>query len=65
MKEQLQKLVDIIKLAQRRGAYTLEESAYIYQVLTGLNKCPVLQPIPQTQHKDLDMIIEDEDEEME
>lgn len=42
MKEDLLKLVNIIKLANSRGAYTLQEASVIYQLLLDINKCPVL-----------------------
>ena len=62
MKESVEQLVNIIKLAHKRGAFSLEESAIIYQVLLGVNKCPVLQPPPNTPKNDLEII--DEDTEM-
>ena len=55
MREDLQKLVNAIKLAQSRGAYSLEESAIIYQLLLGLSKCPELQ-------EKSDLVITDDDD---
>lgn len=62
MLEEIQKLVNVIHLAHKRGSFTLEESAVIYQLLIGLNKCPALQDKKPVK-KDLEII--DEDVEME
>ncbi len=59
MKESVEQLVNVIKIAHKRGAFTLEESAIIYQLLLGVNKCPAMQSPPK---RDLEII--DEDEEM-
>ena len=44
MKEELENLIRAIHIAQKRGTYSLEESAIIYQCLKGLNHCPVCNP---------------------
>ena len=57
MKEELENLIRAVHIAQKRGAYTLEESAIIYQCLKGLNHCPVCNP--PKEKKDLEVIDED------
>lgn len=60
MKEEVTKLVNIIKLAHKRGAFDMEESALIYQLILQVQKCPAMQePTPPT-----DLMIVDEDEEL-
>ncbi len=63
MKEDLVTLVKAISLAQKRGCYSLEESAIIYECIKGINTCPVCNPPePKVEKKDLEII--DEDTEM-
>jgi hypothetical protein len=62
MLEEVEQLINVIKLAHKRGAYSLEESSIIYQLLQGVNKCPALQKkqtMEQGTQKDLDVIMED------
>ena len=64
MLEQVEQLINVIKLAHKRGAYSLEESSIIYELLQGLNKCPALQKkqtMEQGTQKDLMVIDEDEE----
>ena len=59
MKEDLVLLVKAIALAQKRGCYSLEESAIIYQCLKGMNTCPTCNPqedLEPREKKDLDVI---------
>jgi hypothetical protein len=62
MRAEVLKLMDIIKLAHKRGSFTLEESAVIYQILQGINKCPAMQePKEDKPKKDLEIVDEDEE----
>ena len=62
MLEQVEQLINVIKLAHSRGAYSIEESAIIYKLFLGINKCPALQKketMEQGTQKDLEIIDED------
>ena len=63
MKEEVTKLVNIIKLAHKRGAFDMEESALIYQLILGVQKCPAMQEPKPTPSKP-DLMIVDEDTEL-
>lgn len=58
MREEVDKLVNIIKLAHKRGAFDMEESAIIYQLILQVQKCPAMQEPPK---KDLEIVDEDEE----
>ena len=60
MREEVDKLVNIIKLAHKRGAFDMEESALIYQLILQVQKCPAMQE-PTPPKKDLEIVDEDEE----
>ncbi len=60
MREDLVTLVKAISLAQKRGCYSLEESAIIYQCIKGINTCPACNP---PQKEDTDIVMLDVDDE--
>lgn len=62
MKEDIAKLVNFIRLAHSRSAYTLEESAIIYKVILSLNSCPIMEEKRiKVNEKDLEIIYENKE----